>query len=315
MERCQRILVVEPNREAGDAMASVLRTHACQALMATTAAEAQRVARLEAPDAVVASLELAGSSATDLIGLLRARVETASAPIIALSASAGAAQRLAGLRAGASDYLLAPVDGQELVARLATALGLRPEPSGLLLAVLGSKGGVGAGVVAANLAVALRHETRGRVLLVDAARHQGSIDVLLNLRPSGTAALLGRLDELELPDIERLLLQETDLGAEPEAVHSLLVMMRRLQCPLVVDCGSHIDEHAAAVAALADRVLLVLTPEIPALRGARRCLQWLDALGVATARRRLWLPFVRRGGHPAAVGRGAPRWQPVHEEC
>ncbi|HOU66405.1 MAG TPA: SRPBCC family protein, partial [Thermomonas sp.] len=48
-------------------------------------------------------------------------------------------------------------EAQVLEERLATALALCPQKAGLLLLVLGSKGGVGASVVAANLALALQH--------------------------------------------------------------------------------------------------------------------------------------------------------------
>jgi pilus assembly protein CpaE len=55
----------------------------------------------------------------------------------------------------------------------------------------------------------------------------------------------------------------------------------------VFDCGSRMDEVAAATALRADLVVIVASPEVAALRNAGRSLDLLRGLGVPNARLRL----------------------------
>ncbi|MCL6430534.1 MAG: response regulator [Anaerolineae bacterium] len=277
-----RILVVDQDPAAAAVVRSILRSQDWEVLHCRSAAEALEKVGLEAIDAVITEFRLRDMSGTDLCQALRRRTEMANTPILVLSASAGVAERMASLRAGATDYLVKPPDAQELVARLKAALDLRQERAGFLVALLGGKGGVGTSVIAINLAVALRHETRRGVAIVGASIPAGTADVMLNLQTNpGVGGLLARKRGLEPEDLEAALSHHATgvdalmlhtpggNGVGPEELHVALLALRRMRELIVVDAGSSFDDSTAEILELADRMLLVLTPDITALRGAR----------------------------------------------
>src|SRR5690606_11555318 len=61
----------------------------------------------------------------------------------------------------------------------------------------------------------------------------------------------------------------------PSATRSVVSALRFESGLAVVDVGAHLDEPRATALEFADRVLLVTTPDLPALRAARRSIaQW-----------------------------------------
>lgn len=74
------------------------------------------------------------------------------------------------IREGVQDYLLKPVSVKSLRQRSEAGSvtdGTSQDTPGELIAVVGTRGGVGATAVATNLAWALAHEHKQRVALVD----------------------------------------------------------------------------------------------------------------------------------------------------
>ncbi|MDI7277048.1 MAG: response regulator [Anaerolineae bacterium] len=304
-----RILVADRDPSALAVVRSILRSQDWEVITAKTGAEALDKARQEGPDAVISEYTLPDMSGADLSGALRQRSETAAIPILILSASAGVSERVASLRAGASDYLVKPPDAQELIARLRAALDLRQEKAAFVIVVLGSKGGVGASSISVNVAIALRHETRSGVVLVDASQSTSAADIMLNLQSTATYAhLLGRIDELEQSDFEailtphssglQVLVQEQGAAAvPPEHLRKVILALRRMRDFVVVDTGLALDRGTEGLLDLADRVLVVLTPEITALRGARHFLERARHLGLSRERIVLILNrYPQRGG-------------------
>lgn len=69
-------------------------------------------------DLVLADVMMPELDGFGLVGALRADPRTRHVPIVLLSARAGSAEAVAGLSAGADDYLTKPFSGQELTARV-----------------------------------------------------------------------------------------------------------------------------------------------------------------------------------------------------
>ena len=74
------------------------------------------------PDLVLSDVMMPDLDGFGLIAALRSDKGTASLPVILLSARAGDEARIEGLQAGASDYLVKPFSGPELVARIESQL-------------------------------------------------------------------------------------------------------------------------------------------------------------------------------------------------
>jgi len=111
------LVLVEDHSEACEPLARWLQRHNFEVSSAADPHQLlQRLSR-QPVDAVVLDVTLAHSDGLQLCQDISRNRRT---PVILLSACAGPAQRIAGLEAGADDYLLKPVDPAELAARIRT---------------------------------------------------------------------------------------------------------------------------------------------------------------------------------------------------
>jgi two-component system, OmpR family, phosphate regulon response regulator PhoB len=84
--------------------------------------EALLLARESPPDAVILDWMIEGVSGIEVCRRLRRASETASVPVIMLTARGEEADRIRGLETGADDYVTKPFSPRELVARVAAVL-------------------------------------------------------------------------------------------------------------------------------------------------------------------------------------------------
>ena len=115
-----RLLLVEDDEMLGTALRAGLRQDGHAVDWARSAGEADTAwiaaGRTAAYDAVVLDLGLPDGSGLDL--LKRARQRRVATPVLIATARDRVADRIAGLDAGADDYMVKPVDLDELSARL-----------------------------------------------------------------------------------------------------------------------------------------------------------------------------------------------------
>ena len=111
-----RVLIVEDDAQLGDALATGLRQlgHAVDCFGSGDEADAALAGA--AFDAVVLDLGLPGNDG--MVWLRRWRQRGLGLPLLILTARDGIEQRVAGLDAGADDYLVKPLTIDELAARL-----------------------------------------------------------------------------------------------------------------------------------------------------------------------------------------------------
>ena len=112
-------------RDNGEYLVRLLEETGFQTLLATTAAEAIRIARRERPDLVLMDVRLAEGDGRAAARELKAAAETAAIPIVAVTALALDGDREACLAAGCDDYLSKPFRPRELLAKMRTLLGPR----------------------------------------------------------------------------------------------------------------------------------------------------------------------------------------------
>ncbi len=111
-----RILLVEDDPELGDGLTVGLRQAGFAVDWLTDGQQADVALHHEAFDLLVLDLGLPGLSGMDL--LRRVRQRGASLPILILTARDATGDKVAGLDAGADDYLVKPIDLDELTARI-----------------------------------------------------------------------------------------------------------------------------------------------------------------------------------------------------
>ncbi|WP_406107731.1 SpoIIE family protein phosphatase [Micromonospora globbae] len=112
-----RILVADDNADLREHVTRLLAP-SWEVVTAGDGAEALRLAVTGSFDLVLADVMMPELDGFGLVGALRADPRTRHVPIVLLSARAGSAEAVAGLSAGADDYLTKPFSGQELTARV-----------------------------------------------------------------------------------------------------------------------------------------------------------------------------------------------------
>jgi len=135
-----RVLVVEDESAIAELISINLRHAGYEVTIAATADQAQFEVDRVLPDLVVLDWMLPGQSGLALAKRWRGAARTRELPIIMLTARAEEADKIAGLDAGADDYLVKPFSTNELLARIRAVLRRKaPEALDTLVDVGGLK--------------------------------------------------------------------------------------------------------------------------------------------------------------------------------
>ncbi|HJP88124.1 MAG TPA: AAA family ATPase [Candidatus Limnocylindrales bacterium] len=250
----------------------------------------------------------------DVCRELRANPELAEVPVLAISATDDVEERIRLLEAGADDVMIRPIDERELDARVEAldlrnrrSKELRPStvvaptrrPGRRLIAVYSPKGGVGTTTVAVNLSLAISAREPERVALVDLTPMGGQVATQLDLRPKLTVAELVRDSQ---GTISSEILRSTYLTRHERGISVLAGSPAPTTQPLmsggeasrileaviaalptvVVDLGSHLDDRVMAAIDAADDLVVVVTPDFPALKAVHQFFEFLGESGKAT---------------------------------
>ena len=131
MKSVPRILIVEDEASIAELIAVNLRHNGFQPVWAIDAETAQRELDDVLPDVILLDWMLPGESGLTLAKRWRSSARSKAIPILMLTARGDEADRVAGLDAGADDYIVKPFSPRELLARIRAVLRRRvPEASG-----------------------------------------------------------------------------------------------------------------------------------------------------------------------------------------
>ena len=115
-----RLLLVEDDAMIGEAVLRVLRTEHYAVDWVRDGSMADQALRSEAYDLVLLDLGLPKRDGLEVLRALRAR--HSAVPVLIATARDGVSDRIAGLDAGADDYVVKPYDTDELLARIRALL-------------------------------------------------------------------------------------------------------------------------------------------------------------------------------------------------
>jgi pilus assembly protein CpaE len=252
------------------------------------------------PDVVVISLDSDQNKALTLIGQLAA--EAPDLPILAISARGDGQAILQALRSGAREFLTAPVVLEELLkalqrlqrthtngtSRQGESSPLRQESQ--VIAVLGSRGGVGCTSLAVNLGASLAQASAHSVALVDLDLALGDADVALDLTTDYTLADVAlNVDRLDMQFLKRSLSKHSSgLSLLPHPVQMedaaliredhlqrVIGLLRASYTHLLLDLSKSVSPTDLTALRMADVILLVAQLELSSLRNVVRMLMTL----------------------------------------
>jgi pilus assembly protein CpaE len=244
---------------------------------------------------------------------VRAQPDIAHIPILVFSARFQQVDQQTAMEAGATASMGKIVDPAEIVAQVEKLLGAAsaaPEVGrGSIIALFSLRGGVGVTALAVNLAAAAAFSGREPAALVDMAPLAGHAAMMLGL-PS-TGSLRKALEKADKNGIEALrpywqahasgvqvlssTLEPGEAGEiPPSAVQPLVASLRQAFPFAFLDLPPTLSQTTTVALAAADRVLLVLTPDVTALQSAAVALQAMSLAGVSDER--IWLVLNAAGG-------------------
>ena len=238
--------------------------------------------------------------------------------VIATSCENASDAILSAMRCGCTEYLLRPVDTQELtsalkkIGRLMVPRDAHPRSErGSVITCFSPKGGVGNTTVAINLAVALHQATEKPVVLVDLDLEGGDAAMFLNLRTkytiSDATSNLARLDQAFLRGVLSKHSSGIHLLAEPQRVEDaegitpfqareVLEILRGMFSYVVVDTKTGYGDMNIAVFDSSDLIVLTGILTLPSLRNVQKALDVFHRLGYDKDRVRLLINrFVKKG--------------------
>jgi pilus assembly protein CpaE len=257
------------------------------------------------PDVAIVALDADQAKALQLIG--QVVVDHPAMAIVAVSARSDAF--LQAHRGGAKEFLTQPVVLEELLAVLerirrasvppvvqgaSSQSGSAPRlaKGPLVIAVVGSRGGVGCTSLAVNLGATLAQDPNQRVVLIDLDLALGDADVALDVIPDYTLADVAmNIDRLDMQFLRRALSQHStglsllphpvqmqDIGhIHEEHLQRVINLLKASYTHLICDCSKGLTATDLTAMRMADYILLLAQLELSSLRNIVRMLETLVA--------------------------------------
>ncbi|MFE3557945.1 CpaE family protein [Streptomyces sp. NPDC059193] len=263
----------------------------------------------ELPEVVLVHERIGPAPALELIREVALRFPAVG--VVLVSSDAGPALFSAAMDSGARGLIGLPLTYEELAARVQAAaqwsVGVRRHlgrgaaeapsgPGGRVVTVTGAKGGVGTTFTAVQFALAAAASGR-RTALVDMDLQAGDVGSYLDVQFRRSIADLAGIQDISPRVLQdavyddrtgvALLLAPAD-GERGEEVDErtarLVVAALRARYELVViDCGTQVTGANAAAVETADVAVLVTTPDVVAVRAAKRMVRMWERLQVRKA--------------------------------
>ncbi|WP_329135921.1 P-loop NTPase [Streptomyces sp. NBC_01476] len=271
-----------------------------------TLARAAETGLDELPEVVVLHDAIGPMPALDLIRDVALRFPAVG--VVLLTADPSPTMLASAMNVGARGVIGLPLSYDELGARVEAAAGwaagvrrhLSPNRAslpavagGALVAVAGAKGGVGTTVIAVQLALAA-HASGRSTALVDLDLQGGDIASFLDVQFRRSVADLADIADVSSRVLHdamyvhesgpALLLAPAD-GERGEEVTDrsarlVLAALRQRYEVVVVDCGTQVTSANAVAVETADAAVLVTTPDVIAVRAAKRMVRMWDRLQI-----------------------------------
>ena len=207
---------------------------------------------------------------------------------------------LRSMRAGAKEFLSAPLESQALfaaierVSKVHTVATKEKRRFGRLFTFFSAKGGTGSTVVSTNFAVSLVEQTKKPTILVDLDMQLGEVSLFLGMKPAfnivDVADNIHRMDEALLKGFIKKHVSGLDVLAAPDSLDKvesvgpsqivqILQFLKNSYEYVVVDTSNTFDDHTVSALDQSSTIFLISNTDLPSLRNAQRCLSIFERMG------------------------------------
>ena len=239
------------------------------------------------PNLVILDVKLPLLSGIEVCRQLRSDPEMLGLPIIMLSARIQVTDKIAGLQAGADEYITKPVDIDELVVRVTALLerthrlqGKQLAKQGKVITFVGAKGGMGTTTLALNFAAALIGQMKS-VIIVELTFAYGTMALQLQQQSTNNLGTLLALEPqqldahtvdthlLDLPFALRVLCGPHEVielpEIQPARAETLVATLATMADCVIVDIADFPSGASQRVVKQSDFTFLVVAPEAVAV--------------------------------------------------
>ena len=255
------------------------------------------------PDLIISDVMMPGIDGYAFVKHIKSTPKISKIPVILLTSQTDLKDKVAGLEAGADDFLSKTVSPNELELRV-KALLTRAQEANLSISQSASKvysvfslrGGVGTSTIAINLAIAIAQLHQIKTCVWDMAVSSRQCALMLNLKPRNTLAMLaewpeGTIEESLLSsmildhDSGIALLPSPQFFEEGDLVTRATVELvwppLQLIAPyIVVDAGNHFSDPVISILERCDAIVLALSPDLASVNATYQAIRIFDEMGI-----------------------------------
>ncbi len=124
MPHRSRVLAVDDEAHNRMLVCDLLEPEGFEVVTAESAEVALVEIERRAPDLIISDVSMGGMSGVEMCRILKSREDTRYIPFITVTGMSSKDDRVAGIEAGADDYLIKPIEPEELLARVRTTVRL-----------------------------------------------------------------------------------------------------------------------------------------------------------------------------------------------
>ncbi|MBI1293630.1 response regulator [bacterium] len=284
-------LVLTDRAESVNRLQSILSTDKRFSVrFVNTAQDALKVLAQDAPRVIAVDDTI--KDVTPLEAIRKLTLLSPLTPIVALADDRAVAYVREAMLAGARAFILKPFSESDVFTTLSQLVEIETLRQDSIvnrqtgghrnqtILFISPKGGAGCTTLAVNTAVMIRQMTNGSVALVDGHGSLGDLETVLNLNAQFTCSdLMAQGASMDLDLITGMMVShksglhvlvsgrnlEEQMSANVEQFEKLLSIIAGEYNYVVIDGGAIIEEQTSVALSLADKVLLVVTPEMTAL--------------------------------------------------
>lgn len=315
-EETIRVLIVDDIPETRENLKKMLYFESDMEIVGTAAngEEAIELAKQTKPHIVLMDINMPGLDGIAASEAITRDVPLAQVVMMSVQSEADYLRR--SMLAGARDFLTKPFTMDELISTVRRVYEMHAKHAlavpatqqivsdatlsksgqlGKVIAVYSPKGGVGCTTLAINLATMMCVlDPEARVAVVDASLQFGDVGIFLNLRASRSIVdLADNIGDLDADLVRSSLITDDRSGLKallappkPEMaelvsadhMRSILEQMRQMFDYVVVDMGTRLLDLELSLLDMADRILLLIAPDLPSIKDARYFFEVMDAL-------------------------------------
>lgn len=303
-----KIVVADDDQDMLALIQNTLQFRGHEVVTARDGQQAWQLVLGEKPEAIILDVNMPVINGFDVCRRIKADPRTRHIAVMFLTAREDVSDKVMGFEVGCDDYLVKPFQPRELSARVSVLLkrveGARPvdaseDLAGKVIALFGAKGGVGTSMIAANLATSLALGG-SKVALIDLDLEHAISAMLFDVVPRRTGTIVDLSSTFD-PTMDSTHLESFMVSHKSgvkilpgpnspshaelvtgEHVRNYVSLMRRNNNFVIIDMASSFKDLNLDTFEVAEQLLLVVTPELPALKAFHGLTEVLVQLGIST---------------------------------